>query len=1333
MAVTTHRQGENGYAGTVDTYIASDLPTTSFAGGLVIYVSWQSDGVRRNGLINWNLSGDPSNQLVSAASQAYNFNAVAGGGKNINIYRCLRPWTATATWNTYNGTNAWNTAGALGANTDYDNTVLGVITSPSANGAATFSFNDAGLTVIANWLNNVYPNYGFILIPPASFGNNQSVQLRSSEATTVSQRPGLTFTHTDAGYTSDFGLDTVGALPAGMVHLVGTQYGSYKVSALASGQGGKILSYTPVSAGYSVLSINALNNYRGTMRGRMKHRHSHVKTDYSLSWGFILWGYGSDTNLSGYIIGNWGRRLGLLRLANGAGQVSPLGVTPIYDLVWDGLEFELVFSGGTVTIRAKHWNMSDAIPGTWDWTYTDNTPLVNPGGTYFNGLINMAPEGGSRACDYVSMGIGTSTPLGTPTRLAAISHYNLTESSVVNLNVSRSYQFVANSGQVVNLWTQVGETLPSQVTAAYDSLTGRYRKDYTAANLNDLYVAGVVSSGALAQRTPIVKLYVSGDPEIVSFAASPNPFEIDTGTLVTLKATGDMAQQTAELHDTNTGNLLGLMTYAPNAAGGGRLEYNYQTSTALNRKVYAIVSQGGLSRRSADITLQAQVVSTPAPQPIMTSPLVGQLYSPNGVVPVEVVMDGEANAASTTLYRGSGTLVGSLTEVPGSNGMRFTGAFTLPTEQYPAPNSVASATFYAEATGQPTALYPAGKVKRSNRVTVYFRYPILTPVAGKEGVWEVYVWNNLRTTLKLYAISTGPVAAIKGDFVAEQSLGVTVSGSFRVTDNYSAQIETDDCVQVWRDGHPVIAALVSEAPDLTSRGAGLRSNEVQTLEGIALKDPMELINKSLTADYRYYDDIDLARIAYELCARNPDFHPALVLDESNFPNLGTIIGGFEGQPGGSLGEVLRQIASRVSGVEVYISPQWELCFNRLDAVAILPDDQCRVVKSKLSSQGDTATAVSLLITNTYSVDEGEWGPIELFINSKPVRYKAMPVTVRYRAPEYEKVRLWTFPQYKGNVPFLSSQAFTREIKKRGITINWSVENALVNYAAFPNRQAIYDGSEETGSGEVLGNPSVAGNYAYIYYRVPYSYLYPVFDCIGARITYKGKLQNTEELRVYVWIRHVLNLQDGRDVTVSGKYKLESTWDPETNIKERKTRTLILPMPWQAQDAIFVPPGSDEGEGEDQGASGYTEAWVRAWLRGSAPSGGQTVDTRETLELVEFIPAILDYASLTTSAKNLIVLSGKRPKQIEVKGLLDYRFRYAQMESDAATFGRIERSEVNMTSGARTVTYANGARGTLQTILYLDDPQLDENVNHVVNAIKAATAYIKYVQNASEIG
>ncbi len=145
---------------TADTVINGSAPTTNYGTSAYLQIGGLS-GFQNRGLIINDLLAVPSNAtIVDPVLHAYFYN---GYENTFAIYRLKLPWTAGgATWNKYDGTHDWNTAGAMGAN-DYDSNSLGSLACTGAAGWKTTSLSAALLLSICGLSPSFGGNWGLLL------------------------------------------------------------------------------------------------------------------------------------------------------------------------------------------------------------------------------------------------------------------------------------------------------------------------------------------------------------------------------------------------------------------------------------------------------------------------------------------------------------------------------------------------------------------------------------------------------------------------------------------------------------------------------------------------------------------------------------------------------------------------------------------------------------------------------------------------------------------------------------------------------------------------------------------------------------------------------------------------------------------------------------------------------------------------------------------------------------------------------------------------------------------------------------------------------------------
>jgi len=182
----TLQNGVNSYSGTTDASLRSDNKNTNYGNSTTLLADGSPDYAA---LLRFDLSSISAGKTVTAAQLS--FNVVNTSSGSYTFYALKRTWDeAQVNWNrALTGTN-WQTAGASGSN-DRETTALGTFPS-SSTGSITITLNAAGIAKLQSWINDPASNYGFILL---NYSNSDGLDLSSSEASTVSQRPKLTITY----------------------------------------------------------------------------------------------------------------------------------------------------------------------------------------------------------------------------------------------------------------------------------------------------------------------------------------------------------------------------------------------------------------------------------------------------------------------------------------------------------------------------------------------------------------------------------------------------------------------------------------------------------------------------------------------------------------------------------------------------------------------------------------------------------------------------------------------------------------------------------------------------------------------------------------------------------------------------------------------------------------------------------------------------------------------------------------------------------------------------------------------------------------------------------
>jgi uncharacterized protein YjiK len=190
LITLSFQDGTSGYSGTRDTWIESGAPTANHGTDATLYIDGSPD---LSSLVYWDLTIIPPGSIVQSVDIQTNVQDASSTA--YELYELKRPWVESeATWNQFAPGQNWQTAGAQGSQ-DKGSTVLGAI-SGSSTGSNTTSLNSAGIALVQSWIDDPNSNHGLII---QNYNNSNGLDLSSSEAATVLQRPKLTVRYQDTG------------------------------------------------------------------------------------------------------------------------------------------------------------------------------------------------------------------------------------------------------------------------------------------------------------------------------------------------------------------------------------------------------------------------------------------------------------------------------------------------------------------------------------------------------------------------------------------------------------------------------------------------------------------------------------------------------------------------------------------------------------------------------------------------------------------------------------------------------------------------------------------------------------------------------------------------------------------------------------------------------------------------------------------------------------------------------------------------------------------------------------------------------------------------------
>ena len=205
-ATVSFQQGAEGYTGAHDVYIRQNDPTYNYGTTTPLMVDsdepYNSDN-DASALLYWDLSSIPAGSTIESASiTVYVEDETDSATPGYDLYEMTQAWlegtgngSATgdgATWNTYDGDNAWpNGAGGAG---DRGSTALANFAATST-GSYQVALNDAGETVLENWINTPVSNMGFMI---HAGEEDNGLDFTTKEGSTVANRPKLTIAYCSA-------------------------------------------------------------------------------------------------------------------------------------------------------------------------------------------------------------------------------------------------------------------------------------------------------------------------------------------------------------------------------------------------------------------------------------------------------------------------------------------------------------------------------------------------------------------------------------------------------------------------------------------------------------------------------------------------------------------------------------------------------------------------------------------------------------------------------------------------------------------------------------------------------------------------------------------------------------------------------------------------------------------------------------------------------------------------------------------------------------------------------------------------------------------------------
>lgn len=187
------QEGLNGYAGTADTWISTRSPAVNHGAEATLATlenNW--GGQISRGFVKFDTSMLQGGGITvsNAVLTLMPFSYQTSASIPVQVREVLRPWTENATYATYDGTNAWAAAGALGVG-DTSAVIASTTLDASAWGMLYLDVTSS----LQSWVLNPSSNNGW-LIDAVSATQNIVYNIGSSESGSAHLRPQLWVTYT---------------------------------------------------------------------------------------------------------------------------------------------------------------------------------------------------------------------------------------------------------------------------------------------------------------------------------------------------------------------------------------------------------------------------------------------------------------------------------------------------------------------------------------------------------------------------------------------------------------------------------------------------------------------------------------------------------------------------------------------------------------------------------------------------------------------------------------------------------------------------------------------------------------------------------------------------------------------------------------------------------------------------------------------------------------------------------------------------------------------------------------------------------------------------------
>lgn len=184
----------------LDGWMRQESPDTSGGTDGVLVTGEDNTGVELfRSCVKFSLSSIPSGSIINSVTltltHAESGSWRASNSRTVRVYRLLRAFTEGLTWNNYDGSSGWGTAGCSNTTTDREATDIGSSSVTTAElDEAEHEWTLTASSIQAMLDNGSFTNNGFLLKADTESSDRQ--QWHSGESATASKRPKLVIDYT---------------------------------------------------------------------------------------------------------------------------------------------------------------------------------------------------------------------------------------------------------------------------------------------------------------------------------------------------------------------------------------------------------------------------------------------------------------------------------------------------------------------------------------------------------------------------------------------------------------------------------------------------------------------------------------------------------------------------------------------------------------------------------------------------------------------------------------------------------------------------------------------------------------------------------------------------------------------------------------------------------------------------------------------------------------------------------------------------------------------------------------------------------------------------------